>query len=269
MTVAAGSPLYGPHHGHVRIFRFEDITFAREYGWCIDQFGKAQENGVIELSKENIEPSIENQNKCRKLCIEHGKDAYSNIIITGCEAIFGEASFNGCYMHTKPIVSGDGTNKHPCWVVVKEDTDPFKPYEFGLCQNSVDIGSTSTNDETLLGNKDNSDLCLKICIKEYEEAERKEHISGCEYDENHKSCYLYNKIHWKATKGRYQGHDNANKCWIKANYCTSDSDCNDEINVLWIHVMPRRKNVGMSDHLINVGPGESQSLLLYVPKLYM
>ena len=63
--------------------------------------------------------------------------------------------------------------------------------------------------------------------KKYEKVEIKESVSGCEYDENVKSCYLYNKIHWKATKGGHGGYDNGIKCWIKANYCTSNSDCND------------------------------------------
>merc|ERR1719203_508117 len=230
MTFAAGAPYNddnGDESGHVQIFRTKDIILSKEYGWCVNQFGNIQDDGKVKLSKESAGPSIEKQNRCRELCLNQGH-LTDGSILTGCEAIWGQSSNNGCYMHTKQIARGDGTNKYPCWITVTEDADPFKPYELGFCQNSANKEATDTKDKTLLGTEETSYACMKNCIKEYEKVEIKKSISGCEYDENVKSCYLYNKIHWKATKGGYGGYDNAKKCWIKASYCVADSDCNDK-----------------------------------------
>ena len=71
-------------------------------------------------------------------------------------------------MHIEQRLRGDGTNKRPCWINKKEDTHPFKSNELGFCQTSANEGSTNAGDKTLLGTKDNSRSCLKLCMQEYD-----------------------------------------------------------------------------------------------------
>ena len=164
--------------------------------------------------------------KCRALCA-HRMKKYSSYY-TGCEAVWGEMTLNGCFIYTEPIVRGDNTNKHRCWITISENMDPFKPHELGLCQNVNNEGKKDSNFKKYLGDADSEYMCLSLCKQAHEKSTVKNDISGCEYDQNVKTCHVYDKKEFKVVRGGYEGFDDTKRCWIKANYCLGDNDCNDD-----------------------------------------
>ena len=76
----------------------------RQRGWCIDVYGRDQDDGVEKLDEADGEGgSPERAEACLVKCRRVPN-------ATGCELIWGQAPAqlaNGCYVHTKPIASGN------------------------------------------------------------------------------------------------------------------------------------------------------------------
>ena len=81
-------------------------------GYCVDEFGRDQNSDVIKLWETDCGPSEEKKLECVEKCIA----ASAVLRVTGCEAIWGQSN-RGCYIHTQPIASGNGVDRHSCWVL--------------------------------------------------------------------------------------------------------------------------------------------------------
>ena len=66
-----------------------------------------------------------------------------------------------------------------------------------------------------------------MCKQEYNISKVTNDISGCKYDANEKTCHIYNKAEQKVIRGGYKNNSNSKKGQIKASYCVTDSDCDD------------------------------------------
>jgi len=51
-------------------------------------------------------------------------------------------------------------------------------------------------------------------------------ISGCERNNYSTECYMYTDVKHPVIRGRYDWKRD-NRCWIKANYCSNNNDCDD------------------------------------------
>ena len=81
-------------------------------GYCVDEFGRDQTDGLVKLWGGDFGPSEEKQMECVEKCIA----ASAARRVTGCRAIWGQNN-RGCYIHTKPIARGNGVDRHSCWVL--------------------------------------------------------------------------------------------------------------------------------------------------------
>ena len=82
----------------------------REQGYCVTANGADQNSGVIKLN--SLDGNTWNrQEQCLKLC-------RSVAGVTGCEVIWDQDS-RGCYAHTQEVASGNGVDRHHCWVFSK------------------------------------------------------------------------------------------------------------------------------------------------------
>ena len=81
-----------------------------ENGYCLTSKGFDQNNGVIKLNSLDSN-TRERKLNCLKLC-----RALSNAI--GCEVIWGQSN-RGCYAHTQNIATGNGVDRHHCWMFSK------------------------------------------------------------------------------------------------------------------------------------------------------
>ena len=82
----------------------------KEQGFCVTSNGKDQNSGVKKLNRRNGN-TVKRQERCLSLC-------KSVPGATGCEVIWNQNN-RGCYAHTQEVASGDGADKHFCWVFSK------------------------------------------------------------------------------------------------------------------------------------------------------
>ena len=94
------------------LFLVSNIVYScpKENGFCVDQNGKDQNNGVNKL---NAVPgnNLGIERACLALC-----HAYEGA--TGCERIFSGGNA-GCHVHTKEIEKGNDRMGHACWIFAK------------------------------------------------------------------------------------------------------------------------------------------------------
>ena len=79
-------------------------------GFCLDSYGNDQNGGVVKLRGGDFGPSEAKQMECVEKCIA----ASAVRKVTGCEAIWNQGN-RGCYIHTKEVERGNGSDKHSCW----------------------------------------------------------------------------------------------------------------------------------------------------------
>ena len=89
---------------------FLDLHCPKEPGFCVINNGRDQNAGVKRLDMLN-DGSPERQNQCINLCRTVPG-------VTGCELVWGQIN-SGCYAHTREIASGNGVDRHICWVMFK------------------------------------------------------------------------------------------------------------------------------------------------------
>ena len=82
----------------------------REEGFCVTSNGGDQNSGVFKLNSLDGNTPYR-QEECLKLC-------RSVAGVTGCEVIWDQWN-RGCYAHTQEIASGNGVDRHFCWVFSK------------------------------------------------------------------------------------------------------------------------------------------------------
>ena len=228
-TVAIGAKYNddnGGNSGHVRVYSNQNFILARDTGYCIDKYENRPVEGKVLLSKDSFGPSLEKQLICKELCIKHMKQHPDSYF--GCQAVWGQFSSNGCYITTEPVVRGDNAHPFPCWIIINELNFPFKQRELGLCQTINDKATNDSKFKSNLGQHDNHGACFSQCQQEYKTKTTSNAISGCEYDEKLKTCYIYNNSDWKVVRGNYgENLDENFKCWIRGNFCTNDAECDD------------------------------------------
>lgn len=138
----------------------KDPICPREQGFCETSNGEDQNSGVKKLNSLDGN-TLEMQEQCLKMC-------RSVAGVTGCELIWDRDN-QGCYAHTQEIASGNGVDRHFCWVFSKceevtAEVPTAQPTASPQSDMDEDVAECKIADCT-------TDLALKMCPKTCSEPE--------------------------------------------------------------------------------------------------